>query len=317
MKRKNEKAITLIALIITIIIMLILAGVVISLTIGENGLFNTAKYAAKKWNNEVEKEQQEIDNLDNLLYYASFEDMLRECEVDTKYTLEDLVNNKDGILEKVLSNNNAVDYILSNSDDYLDAFVGSEIAVVMLAQKENTRGKVINNSEWLNGIQTSINEGSFDKNMEAIPVMTSNNTPSGEVIVGGYYGKQYPYYAFDGNTDTYFYRNDSNNDYTIIYKFDNKKLLYKFSVIISNITSWTSSNQFVIYISQDESGDNWEEIKNDKWNWQQNQYGVNRDEVIILEKPIRVRRIKVYSHVLTQQGANVTNGVRKIQAYGI
>ena len=43
---KMEKGITLIALIITIIIMLILAAVVINVTVGENGLFKTAKKAA-------------------------------------------------------------------------------------------------------------------------------------------------------------------------------------------------------------------------------------------------------------------------------
>lgn len=45
---KKENAITLIALIITIIVMLILASVVINLTLGENGLFTTAKYAVKQ-----------------------------------------------------------------------------------------------------------------------------------------------------------------------------------------------------------------------------------------------------------------------------
>ena len=59
----KNRAITLIALIITIIIMLILAGVVLSLTIGENGLFSTAKYAVKKWNNSVEQENAELDEL--------------------------------------------------------------------------------------------------------------------------------------------------------------------------------------------------------------------------------------------------------------
>ena len=59
----NKKGITLISLIITIIIMLILAGVVLTLTIGENGIFSTAKYAAKKWNNSVEKENAELDEL--------------------------------------------------------------------------------------------------------------------------------------------------------------------------------------------------------------------------------------------------------------
>ena len=45
---KIERGITLIALIITIILMLILAGVVLSLTIGKNGIFKTAKYAVEE-----------------------------------------------------------------------------------------------------------------------------------------------------------------------------------------------------------------------------------------------------------------------------
>ena len=58
-----QRGITLIALIITIILMLILAGVVLTLTIGENGLFSTAKYAREKWNNSVEQENRELDEL--------------------------------------------------------------------------------------------------------------------------------------------------------------------------------------------------------------------------------------------------------------
>ena len=42
-KIKNEKAITLISLIITVIILLILAGVTLTLTLGNNGIFNTTK----------------------------------------------------------------------------------------------------------------------------------------------------------------------------------------------------------------------------------------------------------------------------------
>ena len=45
-KTKN-KGITLIALVITIIVLLILAGVTINLTLGENGIFKTAEMAGK------------------------------------------------------------------------------------------------------------------------------------------------------------------------------------------------------------------------------------------------------------------------------
>ena len=44
---KGQNGITLVALVITIIVLLILASVTISLTLGQNGLFNTAKNAAK------------------------------------------------------------------------------------------------------------------------------------------------------------------------------------------------------------------------------------------------------------------------------
>lgn len=315
-----QKGITLVALIITIILMLILSGVVISLTIGENGLFNTAKYAAKKWQNAEKEEISELDKLNKLTYgITSFESMLEACNIDKKYTLEDLVNNKDGILEKVLANNNAVDYILSNPKEYLEAFVNSEIAVTMLAQKENTKGKVINNLEWLNKIQSSNNVESFDKNMEVIPIMTSNNTPSGEVIASAYSDQNHPYCAFDGNTDSYFYNNTANNDYTITYKFDNIKNIYKISVNLSNPSSLDSNNKFIIYISEDEEGEEWEEVKNDTWKWAKGENGAKRTETITLKKVKQVRRIKIYSYIDPSPVTvkPVTHIIYKIQAYGI
>ena len=45
---KKEKGITLVALVITIIVLLILAGVTISLTLGDNGLLNRAEKARDK-----------------------------------------------------------------------------------------------------------------------------------------------------------------------------------------------------------------------------------------------------------------------------
>ncbi len=50
--------ITLISLVITIILLIILAGVGINLALGENGLFNKAKYAKEKYlNSQVEEEK--------------------------------------------------------------------------------------------------------------------------------------------------------------------------------------------------------------------------------------------------------------------
>ena len=46
----NEKAITLIALVVTIVILLILAGVTITMTLGQNGLFTRAREGAAAYN---------------------------------------------------------------------------------------------------------------------------------------------------------------------------------------------------------------------------------------------------------------------------
>ena len=59
---KKENGITLVALVVTIIVLLILAGVAISLTVGNNGLFTRAQNAANTWRDAETTEGQEMDN---------------------------------------------------------------------------------------------------------------------------------------------------------------------------------------------------------------------------------------------------------------
>ncbi len=63
----KNRGITLIALIITIIVLLILAGVTINLTLGENGIFRTAENAGKNYMDAQERELAEIANFTNAL----------------------------------------------------------------------------------------------------------------------------------------------------------------------------------------------------------------------------------------------------------
>lgn len=65
MKRRNENAVTIVALVITIIIMLILAGVVLHFSIGENGLIKVSKEAAKKYQNAQRDEEIALTNYEN------------------------------------------------------------------------------------------------------------------------------------------------------------------------------------------------------------------------------------------------------------
>ena len=62
--RKSDRAITLIALIVTIIVLLILAGVTISMAVNKQGIFNKAKVATGAYKNAAEGEQSGLDAAD-------------------------------------------------------------------------------------------------------------------------------------------------------------------------------------------------------------------------------------------------------------
>ena len=66
-KIKNSKGITLIALVITIVVLIILAGVAINLTLSSNGIFNKAKEAKEQYLNAQEAEQEKINILSSQL----------------------------------------------------------------------------------------------------------------------------------------------------------------------------------------------------------------------------------------------------------
>ena len=75
-QKRREKAlktsgITLIALVVTLVVLLILAGVTINSVLGDNGIFQTAKEAANKFNEAQQEEEEALENLvgqlDNIL----------------------------------------------------------------------------------------------------------------------------------------------------------------------------------------------------------------------------------------------------------
>ena len=72
---KKTKGITLIALVITILVLLVLAGITINLTIGQNGIITRAQEAAKNYVAAQEKEQEGLNE---------FADALNDILDDTK-----------------------------------------------------------------------------------------------------------------------------------------------------------------------------------------------------------------------------------------
>lgn len=69
---KKEKGITLVALVVTIVVLLILAGVSISLVIGQNGIVNKAKAARDNHQAATQEEDKQMknvaDEMNSLIY---------------------------------------------------------------------------------------------------------------------------------------------------------------------------------------------------------------------------------------------------------
>ncbi len=59
---KQQKGITLVALVITIVVLIILAGVAISLTLSDNGIFNKAKEGRDKYKTSANEESRTLTN---------------------------------------------------------------------------------------------------------------------------------------------------------------------------------------------------------------------------------------------------------------
>ncbi len=97
----NEKAITLIALVVTIVILLILAGVTITMTLGQNGLFTRARAGAAAYN------QSEVrDDLSMLITQYTWDKVSEKTDKSLGDYLKDngatsVKANADGIILEV------------------------------------------------------------------------------------------------------------------------------------------------------------------------------------------------------------------------
>lgn len=79
--KKQVKGITLVALVVTIIVLLVLSGVAISLTIGNNGIISRAKNATEKYKEGEVNEQKELGTLTNSIDYWQFPNLSDSIQV--------------------------------------------------------------------------------------------------------------------------------------------------------------------------------------------------------------------------------------------
>ena len=90
--KKQVQGITLIALVVTVIVLLILAGVAINLTVGDNGLFRKAQNAADTWQMAEQNEQSEMEQAGDFIE-------IYQRGVNTATTVKDAIDQDGFYLE--------------------------------------------------------------------------------------------------------------------------------------------------------------------------------------------------------------------------
>ena len=86
---KEKRGITLIALAVTIVVILILAGVTIDVTLGENGILNKSKEAANRMNNLVKEDEAKLNELLNELNETMDSNWNSNIEIPEDNTIPD------------------------------------------------------------------------------------------------------------------------------------------------------------------------------------------------------------------------------------
>ena len=137
-KLKNKQGITLIALVITIIVLLILAGVSIAMLTGENGILSQAQNAREKTNKATEEEKIQMAVLGSSLTDKGYSDILDETsfkqELANQFESQelDVVANGDGSFIVTVEDTKRKYYVnddktVINSDNIIEIGTADEL----------------------------------------------------------------------------------------------------------------------------------------------------------------------------------------------
>lgn len=167
--KKNELGITLVALVVTVVILIILAGVAINLTLGNNGLFARAKIAERKYKYAQAKEDVEL----------VLSDIYIDCVSQEKeYNAEEIYN-------AILSNNKL--NILKVYQEDEQGNTTEKITDVVVSSKTNDEYKfLVGNNGKINGVTDNAISNTTKKtdfiDVEEFKINTIDQTTNNENI---------------------------------------------------------------------------------------------------------------------------------------
>ena len=154
-KKKNlqEKGITLIALVVTIIILLILAGVTLNIALSDNGLFSKAKKAADDYNQKSIEEELQI--------------LFAEKQLDNYSNGSSVKTDVTELLEEMIGGKEITQDDINNFNKYLEGY-GEEVKAI--TSKEDLEKIGQEEGYSLDGIYVQLSDISLDSDFTPIGI---------------------------------------------------------------------------------------------------------------------------------------------------
>lgn len=219
---KKENAITLIALVITIIVLLILAGVSIAMLTGENGILTQANQAKNEMNNKTIEEKIQIavtgaKTIDKGYIELNFNNLTQELENQFGKDKVTVSENQDSSFEVALKESNK-EYNVTKTGEIKQGLNWEEIMqnVMPPADQTNknvigigTNGQTVNMDFWKFGYDVVTNGyGLNSKEVLQNTEYNKNGTNTETIRTAGYIGPEkekiiIPQYISEDNGKTY------------------------------------------------------------------------------------------------------------------
>ena len=179
--------------------------------------------------------------------------------IDLNYTtIEEVLDDLDTLI--VLSNNqDSVDYLVESTDWIWD-IIASEDAMSAIGASDYASKKLLNNSDWVEGLFNSIYIEQVTNLY--VPTMTSNTTPNGECFSDSADSSHDAYKAFDNEISSYWSINNTTSGHYLGYKFNEAVCCSAIGIFVGNGTSSSSSyvNTFKVQGSNDNT--EWIDLSN-------------------------------------------------------
>lgn len=153
-------------------------------------------------------------------------------------------------MNTVMSNQNAVDYMIKSTEYIMAAVCNSHPAMIAISNNPNTMEKLLLDTNWPAKLNTSPYYYEINSKTIKVPTMGSNTYPSGQCFSTTPYSGSYDtYLAFDGNPSSDFAYWGNGPAY-IGYKFTTPVHVYRFE-LNQRVTGSEGFSDATLYCSDD------------------------------------------------------------------